>query len=315
MLWAIFPIFAQLFYTSGGYIQNYLADTALPNKKAGALIFGRLPSFLVTMILLFAVFGRVVFVMPLGNALGLVLAGAINIIGFIYYFKALQLGDAADVHIFGQLSPLISLALGVLILGETITAMQGFGLLLIMAAIILIVFGGTSKKERQSPNIKVATLTITSAFFSILSDVVFALFIKGFTADTTLLGQSLFFFEIGSALMVVVIFICFRSWRKAFRTAFIRGKNHRRNMLAVLCDDILFAGAEILYKYGLLVVPVIAMMTAVSKASSLFISIFITIFFGRIFPKFIHGKRITRRIMAQYLFAAVLIVVGIVVMN
>lgn len=315
MLWAIFPIFAQLFYTSGGYIQNYLVDTALPKKRAGALIIGRLPSYLAVMLLLFAVFGRVVFVLPLGNALGLVLAGAINVIGSIYYFKALQLGDAADIHIFGQLSPLISLGLGVLILGEAITAMQGLGLLLIMVAIFLIIFGDTSKKERQSPNIKVATLTIVSSFFSILSDVVYAFFIKGFTADTTLLGQSLFFFEIGSALMVIVIAICFSSWRKAVRTAFIKGKNHRRNMLAVLCDNIAFGLAELLYKYGLLVVPVVAMMTAVSKASSLFISIFITVFFGRIFPKFIHGKRVTRRVIAQYMIAAVFIVVGIIVMN
>ena len=315
MLWAIFPIFAQLFYTSGGYIQNYLADIAMPKNRAGALIIGRLPAFLVTMMVLFAVFGRVVFVLPLGNALGLVLAGAINIIGSIYYFKALQLGDAADVHIFGQLSPLISLGLGVLILGETITAMQGLGLLLIMVAIVLIIFGDTSKKERQSPNIRVATLVIVSAFFSILSDVVFALFIKGFTADTTLLGQSLFFFEIGSALMVIVLTICFESWRRAFRTAFIRGKNHRRNTFALLCDNVAFGLAEVIYKYGLLVVPVIAMMTAVSKASSLFISIFITIFFGRIFPKFIHGKRVTRKVIAQYIIAAVFIITGIIVMN
>lgn len=316
MLWAIFPIFANFFYVSGSYLENYLTDVALPKKRAGALIIGRLPCFILTMILLFAIFGRAVLILPFGNACGLILAGAINVIGSIYYFKALQTGDAADVNIFGQLSPLISLGLGVAILGETVTAMQGIGLAIIMAAILIIVFGSTSKKERSAPNLTVARLTITSAFFSILSDVVYALFVKDFTADLTLLGQGLFFFEIGSALMVVMCAICRDSWRRALKTTFFTGKNHARNMAALIGDNLTFMIAEFLYKYGLLVVPVIAMMTAVSKVSGLFISFFVfTLFLGRIFPKFIHGKRITRKILARYLIAAVLIVVGIVVMN
>ena len=57
------------------------------------------------------------------------------------------------------------------------------------------------------------------------------------------------------------------------------------------------------------------MMTAIGKVAGLFVSFFFTLFLGRIFPKFIHGKRITHKIMAQYLIAAVLIIVGIIMMN
>jgi len=149
-LWAIFPIFANFFYVSGSYLENYLTDIALPKKRAGALILGRMPSFVMTMLILLAIFGRAVFILPFYNACGLILAGAINVVGSIYYFKALQTGDAADVNIFGQLSPLISLGLGVAILGENVTAMQGIGLAIIMAAILIIVFGSTSKKERSA---------------------------------------------------------------------------------------------------------------------------------------------------------------------
>lgn len=315
MLWAIFPIFAQFFYTSGSYIENYLADLALPNKRAGALIIGRLPGHLLLMLLLFAVFGRAVFILPINSALGLILAGAINIVGSILFFKAFQAGDTADVGIFNQLSPVISLGLGVLVLNETITAMQAVGLAIIMAATSIIIFGGMSKKDHHAPNLKVAMLTIIAAFFSILSDVVYAFFVKDYTADITLLGQGLFFFEIGSALMTTVITICFRSWRKAFRKAFLTGRGHKKYSAALVVDNLTFIAAELLYKYGLIVVPVVAMMTAISKVASLFVSFFYTLFLGRIFPKFINGKRITRKIMAQYLFAAVLIVVGIVVMN
>lgn len=315
MLWVVFPIFAQFFYTSGGYIENYLTDLALPKKRAGALILGRIPSFLITMLLLFAVFGRAVFILPLSNALGLILAGAINIFGSIYYFKALQAGDAADINIFSQLSPLIALVLGIFILGETMSLSQGIGLLLIMLAAAVVIFGGAKKKHSQPHNIKVIALVIAAAFFSNLSDVVFAFFIKGFTSDLTLLGQSLFYFELGSALTVVLLMICMDSWRRAVRTSFFKGKNHSRNMLALIGDNVSFTLAELLYKYGLLVVPVIAIMSAVGKVASLFISFFFTVFLGRIFPKFIHGKRVTRRVLIQYIIASILIVVGVVVMN
>ena len=315
MLWAFFPILGQFFYTTGGYVENFLVDLSFPKKRAGALIIGRLPSFIVTMLLLFAVFGRVVFVLPLFNALGLILAGSINIFGSILYFKALQAGDTADVNIFGQLSPLISLGLGILILGETVTLNQGIGLGLIMLAILVIVLGGFSKKERHAPNLKVAALTIVATFFSILSDVVFAYFIKGFTSDLTLLGQSLFFFEIGSALTVIILIICMTSWRRTVRTVFFTGKKHKKNFVALLADNITFTLGELLYKYGLLVVPVVAMMTAVGKVAGLFVSFFYTFFLGRVFPNFIHGKRITHKIIVRYIVAAVLIISGIVVMT
>jgi len=315
MLWAIFPIFAQIFYTTGGYIQNFLTDKALPPKRGGALVLTHLPAFLITIVILFSFFGRVVFVMPLWNAIGLVVAGSINIFGSIYYYKALQVGDAADVNIFSQLSPLIALGLGVAILGESVSTMQGIGLLLIMAAALLVVFGNANKKERRSPNLKVAVLTIIYAFFSILSDIIYAFAVKGFTADLMLLGRGMFFFEIGSALTVIVIFICSPSWRKALRTGFINSKNRNRNLLGSIGDNLTFMLGELIYKYGLLVVPVVAMMSAVGKVTSLFLSLFFTIFVGKIFPKFVHGKRLTKRMLANYLFAAVLIVVGIMIMN
>ncbi len=84
MMWVIFPIFAQLFYCVGGYIQNYLTDTALPKKRAGSLTVMHIISFALSLIFLFAIFGRAVMMIPLEHALGLMLAGSINIIGAVY---------------------------------------------------------------------------------------------------------------------------------------------------------------------------------------------------------------------------------------
>ena len=175
MWWLVLPVAASVFYCFGGYVQNYLTDVALPKKRAGALAITHALSFFVSLIALFLIFGRAVFMMPLGNALGLMLAGAINIVGAVFYYKAIQKGDNIDVTIFGQVAPIISIGLGILILGETINSNQLFGFLMIMGATLLVIFGTSSKREKHSPNVNVALTTIVYCFFSILSDIVYAM--------------------------------------------------------------------------------------------------------------------------------------------
>ncbi len=315
MYWLLFPILASVFYCFGGFIQNYLTDLALPKKRAGALVVAHLPCFLIIMILLMAVFGRATFMMPLGNAFGLVLAGAINVIGSIFYYKALQVGDNTDITIFGQVGPLISLGLGVALLGETISINQGIGFIFIMAATAVVILGSMKGQKKHSFDFRVAGLTVVSCFFSVLSDIVFAKFLGDATANYVLFAQSFFFFELGSLLAVVLCLIFFDSWRQALVKTFFRGRKHHLHFALSLGDNLTLGIAEILYKFGLIVAPVVSLVSPIGKVASLFTSFFITIFLGKLFPHFIHSKRITKRIVTQYLIAGALIVCGIILMN
>ena len=211
MWWLVLPVAASVFYCFNGYIQNYLTDVALPKKRAGSLAVMHILSFFVSIVLLILVFGRAVFMMPLGNALGLMLAGAINIVGAVFYYKAIQKGDNIDVAIFGQVAPLMSIGLGVLLLGESINANQGLGFVLIMGATLVVIFGTSSKREKHSPNVDVALTTIVYCFFSILSDIVYAYFIGDRIANFTLFAQGFFFFQLGSLVTVIMCFIFFDS--------------------------------------------------------------------------------------------------------
>lgn len=315
MYWIIFPVLASVFYCFGGFVQNYLTDVALPKKRAGALVVAHIPSFLLMLVLLLAIFGRATFMMPVSNAFGLVLAGAINIIGAVYYYKALQEGDNTDITIFGQVGPLISLGLGVALLGEIITISQGIGFLFIMGATAVVILGGMKGSKKQAPNLKVALLTVISSFFSVLSDIVFAKFLGDATANYVLFAQSFFFFELGSLLAVIMAIIFFDSWRKALVRTFFQGRKHNVNMGLLIADNMTLSIAEILYKFGLIAAPVVSLVSPIGKVSSLFTSFFITIFLGKIFPKFIRSKRITKSIIAQYMIAGALIICGIVLMN
>lgn len=315
MWWLALPVAASVFYCFDGYIQNYLVDVALPKKRAGALAIMHVLSFFVSLVALVLIFGRAVFMMPLGNAIGLMLAGSINIIGAVYYYKAIQKGDNIDVTIFGQVAPLMSIGLGVLLLGETINANQGLGFVMIMSATLIVIFGTSSKREKHSPNVDVALITIVYCFFSILSDIVYAYFIGNRIADYTLFAQGFFFFQLGSLVTVILCFIFFESWRKALKRTFISCKKHNFYLLAELADNILLLGGEIIYKFALIVAPVVSLLSPIARVSNLFVSFLIVLLLGRMFPKFITGKRMTKRIILYYVVAGIIITVGIILMN
>ena len=315
MWWLALPVAASVFYCFNGYIQNYLTDVALPKKRAGALAIMHALSFFVSLVALVLIFGRAVFMMPLGNALGLMLAGCINIIGAVFYYKAIQKGDNIDVTIFGQVAPLMSIGLGVLLLGETINANQGLGFVMIMGATLLVIFGTSSKREKHSPNVDVALITIVYCFFSILSDIVYAYFIGDRIADYTLFAQGFFFFQLGSLVTVILCFIFFESWRKALKRTFITCKKHKFYLMAELADNATLLGGEIIYKFALIVAPVVSLLSPIARVSNLFVSFFIVLLLGRLFPKFITAKRMTKKIILYYIIAGIIITVGIILMN
>ena len=315
MMWVIFPIFAQIFYCVGGYVQNHLTDTAIPKKRGGSLAVMHIIGFLISLLFLFAFFGRAVVMVPLEHALGLVLAGAINVVGAVYYYKSIQKGDNIDVTVFGQVAPLISLGLGVLLLGESITANQALGFLFMIGASALVVFGNQTKSEKQKPDFGVAILTIIYCFFSVLSDIVYAMFIVDGPATIISFAQGFFFFQLGSLLAAMMGYILFPKWRHAVKTTFFTGKKHKVNFVAAIADNMLLLAGEILYKFGLIIAPVVALVSPIGRVAGLFANFIITLCFGRVFSKFIHAKRFTKRMILNYIIAAVLILVGIVMMN
>lgn len=312
-MWLVFPLFGTVFYVVAGYFQNYLTDNAIAKKRAGSYVVIRLICHIAALLVFLAIFGRAVFMMPLMNALGMMAAGAINVVATAYYCKALQKGDNADISIFGQVSPVISVVLGMIILKETIAINQWIGFAFIMVAILYVILGGRHKGGKKIDP-KVAILTVVSCFFSILSDIVYARYLIG-TADYTHFAQAFFFFELGCVVFTILLCIFFESWRESIKKAFFTGPRHKHNFVHALAENFLFLVADVLYKLGLLMAPVKSLVSVIGRVISLFASLFISIFFGRVFPKFIGAARPSKKTLMRYAVAAVLIVAGLIVMN
>lgn len=315
-LWLLLPIFAAVFYSISGVLQNYIVDMAMPKKRAGSFLATHIITFVMGMLVVLAIFGRSVFMLPLANAFGLMLAGAINTVASAFYYKSLQSGDTVDVSIYNQVGPILSLVLGFLILGQDITLNQGISFILIMIAALFIVFSGVDKKSRKgkAPDVKTACLTLTYTVFSAVSDIVFVYYLQG-TKDYTLFAQSFFYFELGSCLATVMALILFESWREALKRAFKTSKNHRINNLAMWADNIVSTIAELFQKLGLIIAPIVALFTVVSRIANLVMGFVLALVLGRAFPKFIHAKKMTQKVIYSYIFAGVLIMAGIVLMN
>lgn len=73
------------------------------------------------------------------NILFLVISGVATGLSWIFYFKALQLGDVTQVSMLDKLSIVLTIVLAAVFLGEAITLRTGLAALLIVAGTLLLV--------------------------------------------------------------------------------------------------------------------------------------------------------------------------------
>ena len=312
MSWLIFPVMAAFFYALSSFIENHLIDKALPRKRAEAYIGMQAFSFLLAIIVLVLVFGRAVVMLPLPIALGLCGAGALNVIGTILYMRALKLGETVEVTIFEESSPLIALALGVVVLGENITVNQALAFVLIMSAALILVVGNKTKRSERI-KLKTAAVTFLASFVWILSDIWFVWLLDGRTNDVTLFGQSFFYFELGSLMAVVICLIFSSEWRRTLKHSFFT-RRRSKELFAAMTDNILMTVAELFYKLGLLVAPAVALVSVVTQVSQLAVVVLLGIFLARVLPSVSNELR-SKRIIVQHLVAALLVATGIILIG
>lgn len=73
------------------------------------------------------------------NLIFLVISGIATGLSWLFYFKALQLGDVSRVAPIDKLSVALTIILAVLFLGETLTLKTALGVILIVAGTIVLI--------------------------------------------------------------------------------------------------------------------------------------------------------------------------------
>ncbi len=138
MNWLFFAFLSSLF----------AALTAILAKIGVKDVNSNLATAVRTIVILFFAWGIVLFqgtykdltAIPKYTLLFLVLSGIATGLSWLFYFKALQIGDASRVTPIDKLSLVFTIILAVLILKEKITWMVAAGALLMTGGSLLIAF-------------------------------------------------------------------------------------------------------------------------------------------------------------------------------
>lgn len=305
MLWLVFAIIAALAAALYTFFDNYIVDVFFRGRtpQAQKVFFG--PAYLITAVLI-AIFANIQ-EMEVGNAIGLIVSGALASLSYIPYYIALGKEEATSVTILEQLSPIFYLIFGWLILGESISGMQiaAFGIILLSPLIIVLGSRKNGKKSRFSSVLLMALKVVIVSLANVS--------IVKFGNGTDML-TSMFYIMLGKGLCDIVLSLVFKKWRIRFRDV---AKKHRKPLKfygIFLIDHLLWLVSDFTYYAALTLAPVVAMVSAVSKSAQPILVFVLGIILTIIWPKFGREKNNRRTIICHFA-ATVLAVVGVILMQ
>lgn len=303
-LWLVLTIIAALAAAIYTFFDNYIVDVFFKGRtpQAQKVFFG--PAYLATAVLI-ALFANIQEI-EVGNAIGLIVAGALASISYIPYYVALGKEEATSVTILEQLSPIFYLIFGWLILGESISEMQLAAFAIILLSPLAIVLG--SRKSSQNSKISIVLLMVGKVTISALANVSV---VKFSGSD---LMTSIFYITLGKGLCDIVMSLIFKKWRVRFKQV---AKKHRKPLKfygIFLIDHLLWLVSDFTYYAALTLAPIVAMVSAVAKSAQPILVFVLGIVLTAMWPKFGREKN-NRRTIISHFIATVLAVIGIVLMQ
>jgi drug/metabolite transporter (DMT)-like permease len=134
MEWFIFALISTLLITLVNYGDKFLVESQVQNPLALLVLLSFMNGVFALIFWLLSGF----MTLPLQSALLITLAGTAPVFAGYFYFQAVLRTEASHIIVMGQLSPVFTLILGILFLGEQLTGSQLLGFALIIAAALAV---------------------------------------------------------------------------------------------------------------------------------------------------------------------------------
>jgi transporter family protein len=134
MEWFIFALISTLLITLVNYGDKFLVESQVQNPLALLVLLSFMNGVFALIFWLLSGF----MTLPLQSALLITLAGTAPVFAGYFYFQAVLRTEASHIIVIGQLSPVFTLILGILFLGEQLTGSQLLGFALIIAAALAV---------------------------------------------------------------------------------------------------------------------------------------------------------------------------------
>ena len=296
MSWFFIALAAPLLWAIVNHTDKYLLSKYFKGHSIGALII--FSTLIALIVLPFAYFfDQHIFEISFRNGFILVIAGILGALAVLSYLYALDDEDVSIVVPLFQLIPIFGFILGYFLLGETLTAKQ-------ISGCVLIIFGSVfisiERGAKMSIKWKLLGLMVLASLLFATYDVTYkvAAVEEGFWV-------SIFWEHVGLFVIGLFFFIAIRTYRRQFLAMI--GRNSGAILGINLGSEIINIVANLLTNFALLLAPV-ALVLTVSGLQPLFVfilSVVITIFL----PK-LGQEKITRIDLIQKIVAIIIILSG-----
>lgn len=299
MTWFLLALIANLLWSIGNFIDKVLTDRFVKGEGRALVLT------LYTCLLSLCALPVIGFLHPEALTISpwhaglFVLAGFIEMLGIIFYLKALSDDETSTVVPFFQIVPIFSLGLGFLFLGEILAQHQIIAMVgIIMGGVLLSLEFREGKRVRLK--LSLVALMLASSFCYALFDALFKL--GALNSD---FWSGIFWQQAGIVVMGILIFII----RPACGRGFIENvRNHGRRVFSLnMLNEALYIGGMMLFAFALLFAP-IALVATVNAYHPLFV--FIIALLLTLFVPGLIKERMTLRHLFQKLFAILVIVLS-----
>ena len=298
-MWLLFAFSGPVLWAISTHIDKYLVEKYFRHSSVAVLLVF---TSLIGVVMLPVIWWYQPQVLDLpGVSIAVIMASGILSIGsMFYYLQALQTEEASAVAPWFQAAPLFGYLLAYLFLGETLSARQIAGFLIIIAGAVLVSLDLRFVKIKT----RLILLMLACTFALALSSVIFKFFaVQNEFWSTTFwayAGEAIF----GAGLLTVPAY--FRQFQALLRT----------NTGAVLgvnaSNELINLGGTLGVRYALLLAP-LAIVQAIGSTTTLLVFLF-GIVLTLLFPA-LGREDMSLRNLLQKGASAVLIMIGVILSN
>ena len=296
MNWFLLALAAPLAWSVANYIDKYILASAEDYRSANGGGLFTLSSLIGLVIPLCIVLVGGWTSLQLGsNTTGaLIFSGAIEALYLLFYFWALEKESATTVIALFQLTPIMGLLFGFLLLGELPSGLQ-------LCAVLIIVIGSLCvvlKKGQWKMNTVVLLVIASTAFFG-LYNTLFKLAAEGIP-----FWSGIFWQYVGVGIVGFITFVTVGPYRKEAIRMLTKRKG--TTLIATFAAEFMNMLALLATNAAILVAPV-AIVLSISSIQPVFVMLE-GILLASLFPKIFGSEKTSFKI--QYVIGILLVCIG-----
>ena len=307
MNWLVLVAIAVVADAIRVFADNYITDVYFKGKESVSQKHFYGWFFVILSIVMLFIFPVDIQATPLYLIGFLILAGCLNSLAGIPYYRAMEMDDTTNISIFVQLAPIVYLVFGWIALHESFSPHQLLGFAIILCGPFLVI--ATTRKRSRKVKIKAA---IQAALYVVISVVANLIFVK--TSDVTEMSfvQDMIFIFLGKGIGNIIICGFKPTWIQRFNTVVKKTKG--KMLRPLIINAIIGITKDFTYRAALTLAPAVAIASVATDSASPIVVFFLGILFTIIWPAF-GREKLEKKTVLVHMIATILVVAGIIILQ